>query len=446
MSRPSQPSGSAAAGASRSPSVICAFARGVDQGERAPAPSVVSGGGANADVHRRQLPLSLGADVVVAHRGEEGRQSASFASCTAATAPPPPGSSQQSVAWAMPPARDGVEVGELDPFGVPDDGGPHRRSLAPLLRRPVSWACRRTPSHVLQPRRRVRVQARPRRAARACWRARSRRCSSDVLVAADTGDDAAVVAALDDDRALVATLDFFTPIVDDPYDWGGSPPRTRCPTSTRWAARRSWRLNIVALAGRRPPARDAGPRCCRAGSTPRRTRASPCSAATRSRTPSRSTGWSCSGSSTPTASCATPARRPGDRLFLTKPLGLGIDLDGGQARAWPPPSCCRAAVELMTTPNARPRRRWSRPASSAATDVTGFGLLGHLHEMLRGLGRARPTIDAARRALHPRRRWTSRSAASCPAGPSATTRSSAPPRDWGELTMPEQLLLADAQT
>ncbi len=42
---------------------------------------------------------------------------------------------------------------------------------------------------------------------------------SDVLVAADTGDDAAVYA-LDDDRALVATLDFFTPIVDDPYDWG----------------------------------------------------------------------------------------------------------------------------------------------------------------------------------------------------------------------------------
>ena len=42
---------------------------------------------------------------------------------------------------------------------------------------------------------------------------------SDVLVAAETGDDAAVYA-LDDDRALVATLDFFTPIVDDPYDWG----------------------------------------------------------------------------------------------------------------------------------------------------------------------------------------------------------------------------------
>ena len=62
----------------------------------------------------------------------------------------------------------------------------------------------------------------------------------DVLVAADTGDDAAVVR-LPGGQALVATLDFFTPIVDDPYDWGRIAPRTRSPTCMRWAPDRSWR-------------------------------------------------------------------------------------------------------------------------------------------------------------------------------------------------------------
>jgi len=57
--------------------------------------------------------------------------------------------------------------------------------------------------------------------------------TADVLVAADTGDDAAVVR-LPDGRALIATLDYFTPIVDDPYDWGASRRRTRSPTCTRW--------------------------------------------------------------------------------------------------------------------------------------------------------------------------------------------------------------------
>jgi len=61
--------------------------------------------------------------------------------------------------------------------------------------------------------------------------------AGDLLIGAAEGDDAAVLR-LDDERALVLTTDFFTPIVDDPGDWAGSPPRTRCPTCTRWAAGR----------------------------------------------------------------------------------------------------------------------------------------------------------------------------------------------------------------
>src|ERR671910_3769797 len=67
----------------------------------------------------------------------------------------------------------------------------------------------------------------------------------DVLVAADTGDDAAVYA-LDDDRALVATLDFFTPIVDDPYDWGRIAATNAMSDVYAMGARPFLALNIVA--------------------------------------------------------------------------------------------------------------------------------------------------------------------------------------------------------
>jgi len=59
----------------------------------------------------------------------------------------------------------------------------------------------------------------------------------DLLVGFDTADDAAVYR-LRDDLAIVVTTDFFTPIVDDPFDWAASPQPTRSRTSTRWAARR----------------------------------------------------------------------------------------------------------------------------------------------------------------------------------------------------------------
>ncbi len=64
--------------------------------------------------------------------------------------------------------------------------------------------------------------------------------SPDLLVGLDDGDDAAVVR-IDDTTAVVTTADFFTPVVDDAYDWGASPRPTRCPTSTPWAGGRSSR-------------------------------------------------------------------------------------------------------------------------------------------------------------------------------------------------------------
>ena len=102
------------------------------------------------------------------------------------------------------------------------------------------------------------------------------------------------------------------------------------------------------------------------------------------------------------------------------------------------------AVELMTTTNAAAAEAMLEAGVEAATDVTGFGLLGHLHKMLFGerlrgaRRRGGRSADPGGARTRPRRRGAGRDA--------AQPRVRGPSTDWGELTPPEQLLLADAQT
>ena len=128
-------------------------------------------------------------------------------------------------------------------------------------------------------------------------------------------------------------VDFFTPIVDDPYDWGRIAATNAFSDVYAMGGTPVLALNIVGwpvddlpleMLGARPPGRAA---------TWRPTPARSWSAGTRSRDPSRSTGWWRSGSPTPTGWCATPRRAPGERLFLTKPLGTRADRDRDQAGA-----------------------------------------------------------------------------------------------------------------
>ena len=139
----------------------------------------------------------------------------------------------------------------------------------------------------------------------------------------------------------------------------------------------------------------------------RRGRSSP--AGTRSATRSRSTGSRSSARSTPTASGRSPARKPGDALFLTKPLGTGLVLHGAQ-RGLAGDDEVAAAVDWMSTLN----RDWAdvlrafRP--NAVTDVTGFGLLGHAWETADRSGvrlvleaESWPTLDGALEVARARR-------------------------------------------
>ena len=134
---------------------------------------------------------------------------------------------------------------------------------------------------------------------------------------------------------------------------------------------------------------------------------------------------------------------PGAHLFLTKPLGIGIATTAHK-RGVVEPALLAAAVELMTTPNDAAAEAMAEVGAEAATDVTGFGLLGHLQRMLAASGVRRD--DRRGVGAGAPRRPRSRDARRGPGRHQAQPRVPAPNVDWGELSIPEQLVLADAQT
>jgi selenide,water dikinase len=134
---------------------------------------------------------------------------------------------------------------------------------------------------------------------------------------------------------------------------------------------------------------------------------------------------------------------PGDRLILTKPLGLGI-ITTAVKRGEATPEQLSLAVQTMTTLNAAAAEAMVEAGASAATDITGFGLLGHLHIALSASGAA-ATIDAGGPSLLPGTLHLARRGV-VPSGTRSNHEFVDPHVDWGDLTEPEQLVLADAQT
>jgi selenide,water dikinase len=263
----------------------------------------------------------------------------------------------------------------------------------------------------------------------------------DVLVAADTGDDAAVYA-LDEDRALVATLDFFTPIVDDPYDWGRIAATNAMSDVYAMGGTPFLGLNIANWPVDDLPLEMLG-RVLQGGSDAAGAAGFPVLGGHSITDPEPKYGMVVLGFVDPRRMLRNSTAVAGDTLVLTKPLGLGListAIKGGVASDL----LIATAIELMTTPNKAAAEAVGEIGADAATDVTGFGLLGHLHRMLEGSGvaaeidaEAVPAIDGALELAR--------------GGivPGGTVRNRAAVDrhvDWGGLTEPEQLVLADAQT
>jgi len=212
-----------------------------------------------------------------------------------------------------------------------------------------------------------------------------------LLVGLDPADDAAVYK-LSDELALVQTLDFFTPIVDDPRDFGRIAAANALSDVYAMGARPVLALNIVAfsleqlggevlaeiLAGGAEIAAAAGVAIGGGHSID---------------DPEPKYGMTVSGVVHPDELLTAAGAQPGDELYLTKPVGGGL-ITTAAKRGIAEPAWIEAAVEAMTTLNAEAAEAARACGAHALTDVTGFGLLGHLHEMCEASGLS-AEIDAA---------------------------------------------------
>jgi len=204
----------------------------------------------------------------------------------------------------------------------------------------------------------------------------------DLLVGPDTGDDAAVWRF--GDTGLVLTTDFFTPIVDDARSWGRIAATNAVSDVYAMGGRPLLALNLVAwntealgvdllrevLAGGADCAAEAGFVVAGGHSI---------------EDPEPKYGMAVLGTVDPERMLTNAAYRPGDVLVLGKPLGVGI-ITTAAKRGMASESQLAGAIAAMTTLNADASRIAIDAGATGATDVTGFGLLGHLSRAMRSSG------------------------------------------------------------
>ena len=204
-----------------------------------------------------------------------------------------------------------------------------------------------------------------------------------VLVDASTRDDAAVFR-LDPDRALVATTDFFTPIVDDAYDFGRIAAANALSDLYATGATPLFVLNLVGWPRDRLPL-ELLEDVLRGGGDIVRQAGAFVLGGHSVDDPEPKFGLVAIGEAHPDRLLRVVAAREGDALVLTKPIGTGV-LTTALKRQMVEADAIATAVEVMTTLNAGAARAALAAGANAATDVTGFGLLGHLRNVLEASG------------------------------------------------------------
>jgi selenide, water dikinase len=212
-----------------------------------------------------------------------------------------------------------------------------------------------------------------------------------VLVGTENADDAGVVR-LTDDLALVQTVDFFTPIVDDPYAFGRIAATNALSDIYAMGGLPVSALNLVAY-----PLETLGPEILgeilRGGADAVAAAGASIVGGHSIDDPEPKYGLAVTGTVHPDAVFTNGNGAPGDVLVLTKPLGAGAvatAIKRGLADA----ALVERAIEVMTTLNDRGAAAARDAGAHALTDVTGFGLLGHLHELAEASGLA-AEVDAA---------------------------------------------------
>src|ERR1700681_164883 len=259
----------------------------------------------------------------------------------------------------------------------------------------------------------------------------------DVLVGLDDGDDAAAV--LVGDLAVLSTADFFTPVVDDAYDWGRIAAANALSDVYAMGGRPvvavnllGWPRNVLPFELAAETLRGGLDVCSVAG----------CHLAGGHSVddPEPKYGLAVTGIADPNRLLRNNSGKPGTPLSLTKPLGIGVLNSRHKATGERFPE----AIDVMTTLNAEAAKAALAAGVECATDVTGFGLLGHLYKLARASGVTAVIdstvvsyVDGAREAL---------AAGYVSGGTRRNLDWAAPHTDLSAVGEDEALLLADAQT
>ena len=200
-----------------------------------------------------------------------------------------------------------------------------------------------------------------------------------VLVGSATSDDAAIYR-LDAETALILTTDFFTPIVDDPYDFGRVAATNALSDVYAMGGTPLTALNLVGFPEEGLPPAVLGD-ILRGGAAAAAAAGIDIVGGHTIRTDEPIYGLAVTGRVHPDRAISNAGAQAGDLLVLTKPLGLGL-ITTAAKRDEDTLGAIGAAIGLMTTLNAGAARAMLAVGVHAATDVTGFGLLGHLRNVL----------------------------------------------------------------
>jgi len=262
-----------------------------------------------------------------------------------------------------------------------------------------------------------------------------------ILVDAATRDDAAVYR-LDADRALVATTDFFAPVVDDPATWGRIAAANALSDCYAMGASPLFALSLVGWP------RDTAPFSVLEeviGGLGEVATAAGCPIVGGHSidSPEPHVGLAVIGEAHPDRLLTNAAARPGDQLVLTKPIGTGI-LTTALKRDLLQESELSGAIAVMTTLNRGAMVAALASGVQAATDVTGFGLLGHLANMV-AASRVGARILVGEVPLLPQARALAERGVA-PGGTARNLDTLEQVRWDAGITRADQLLLADPQT
>jgi selenide,water dikinase len=265
----------------------------------------------------------------------------------------------------------------------------------------------------------------------------------DLLVGSDDCDDAAVFR-IGPRQAIVHTADFFTPIVDDPFDFGRIAATNALSDVYAMGGTPLVAINLVAFSLDELGA-EVLAEILRGGREVVSAAGAALGGGHSIEDSEPKYGLAVTGMVDPERMLTNAGGRAGDALVLTKPLGAGL-ISTGAKRGTAPEEAIAAAVDVMTELNAAASTAAVAAGASAATDVTGFGLLGHLHELALASGLA-ASIEAASVPAIAGARELAGAGESVAGGTRRNARHAASFTSFDDgVPEPERMLLADAMT